>query len=165
MNWGIVASFAAVAVTAVLGALGIAREQSAIRQLERVTAVLKDSEPTFQGRAELEWMRAALAKRVNNQYRAPRARGNLFWSWVSLLLGWGLLAGIYGIFVKALTDAATATNDGKVEGWGAWVVLSIGIITGVGGAMTGARGLRARQALRDKWIKQARAEDSDAPTL
>jgi hypothetical protein len=63
---------AAVLVTAVLGALGIAREQSAMRQLEWITAVLKDAGSKFPGREELVWLQEALAKRVNLQHRAPR---------------------------------------------------------------------------------------------
>ena len=165
MDWGVVAPLAAVLVTAVLGALGIAREQSAIRQLERVTAVLKDAEDDFEGRAELIWLRNALAKRINLQYRAPRKRRVLLYGWATRLAGWGLLLWVYFVFSSVFFRVVLTDSVGQPRVEATWAMVIALAILGFVGSGVGAFHLRKRERQRTEWLATAGPTDSEAPPL
>lgn len=162
MDWTIVAPISAVFVTAVLGALGISREQSVMRQLERVTAVLKDMPDNAEGRRDLEWLQTALARRVNNQYRAPRMRDDLAWGWLSRLSGWGLSLILYVLFFHAVQRASPSETPSALSGW---ITLAFLALIAVGSAWAGSRRLRRRVNERQKWIVESHSTDSAAPML
>lgn len=165
MDWGVLAPFAAVVVTAVLGAFGIAREQSAIRQLERVTAVLKDAGGDFDGRTELLWLQGALSKRVNRQYRAPRKRATLLYGWATRLAGWGLLLWIYFVLSSAFFKNVLTDSGGQPRVGATWsFVIAVGVL-GFLGSIVGAASLRKREKDRAAWLATAEADDSEAPAL
>ncbi len=165
MDWDVVAPLAAVFVTAVLGALGIAREQSAIRQLERVTAVLKDAEDDFEGRAELLWLRSALAKRINLQYRAPRKRRVLFYGWATRLAGWGLLIWVYFVFSSVIFRVVLTDSVGQPRVGATWAMVIAITVLGFVGSGVGAFHLRKRERQRTDWLKTASPTTSEAPQL
>lgn len=165
MDLGVIAPVAAVIVTALLGALGIAREQSAIRQLERVTTVLKDAGDDFEGRSELLWLRAALAKRVNQQYRAPRKRGVLISGWAMRLAGWGLLLWVYFVFSNVIFRDVFTDSGGQPRIGLTWALVISILVLGVLGSAIGAAGLRKRDRDREQWLATAGSDQSHAPLL
>ena len=165
MNWGVLAPLAAVIVTAVLGAVAIAREQSAIRQLERVTIVLKDAESDFDGRQALLWLQTALAERVNRQYRAPRKRSALIYGWATRLAGWGVLLWVYFVFSSVFFRTVLTDEVGQPRVGATWAaVISITVLGFVGSAV-GAFHLRKRERERAEWLAHAGPADSEASML
>ena len=165
MDLGVIAPLAAVIVTAVLGALGIAREQSAMRQLERVTVVLKEAGQDFEGRAELLWLQTALAKRLNRQYRAPRKRGVLLYGWAMRLAGWGLLTWVYFVLSDALFQVVLTDSNGQPRVAATWSLIISFVVLGVIGSVIGTTSLRRRERDRRQWLNAAGPHESDAPHL
>ncbi|MCS6587146.1 hypothetical protein [Curtobacterium flaccumfaciens] len=165
MDWGVLASLAAVIVTAVLGALAIAREQSAMRQLERVTAVLKDTSQDFEGRQELLWLQSTLSTRVNLQYRAPRKRRVLIYGWATRLAGAGLLLWVYFVVTSAFVSSALIDSGGQPRVGATWAMLGVIVALGVAGTAVGARHLRRRDRERRAWVEAASSDASEAPQL
>ena len=166
MNWAaaapVLAPIAAVVVTAALGALGIAREQSAMRQLERVTAVLKETPEHAAARGQLEWLRDALAAHVNAQYRAPRHRFIQTVGWVTTLGGCGIGVWFYMVLALATERASPDPADTPT-----WVALAIffGLLIIAAAVWSGPWFLRGRSAAREGWIEKARPDDSAAPKM
>lgn len=165
MDWGVVAPVSAVIVTAVLGALGIAREQSAIRQLERVTAVLKDTNDDFDGRPELRWLQGELASRVKQQYRAPRKRSELIYGWGLRFGGWGLLIWVYFVISSAFFQQVLTDRNGQPRLGATWALIISIFALGVLGSIVGAAILRKRERDRVHWLAKAGPEESLAPFL
>ena len=165
MDLGVIAPLAAVIVTAVLGALGIAREQSAMRQLERVTVVLKEAGEDFEGRTELLWLQTALAKRLNQQYRAPRKRGMLLYGWAMRLAGWGLLTWVYFVLSGAFFQVVLTDSNGQPRVAATWGLVISFVVLGVLGSVVGTTSLRKRERDRREWLVAAGPYESDAPHL
>lgn len=165
VDLGVIAPLAAVIVTAVLGALGIAREQSAMRQLERVTVVLKEAGKDFEGRAELLWLQTALAKRLNQQYRAPRKRGVLLYGWAMRLAGWGLLTWVYFVLSGALFQVVLTDSNGQPRVAATWGLVISFVVLGALGSVIGTTSLRKRERDRREWLVAAGPDESDAPHL
>lgn len=160
-----VAALAAVLVTAALGALGITREQSAIRQRERVTAVLKEMGSDAKGRDELEWLQGALARRVNLQYRAPRERSSMLAGWTGRLLGSGLVLYTYFFLTTTFLASVTSDDSGNLTPFGTAITLGAYTVGGVAAILVGNLNLRQRRSIRDRWVTEAEPGDSTAPTL
>ncbi len=133
-----------------------------MRQLERVTAILKDTTESTAGRESLEALRDELAERILNSYRAPRERFALFYVWASALYGIGLLvAGVVWVF------RAVGETFGEVE-LPIWVFFAIGgglIIVGIFLLRSSFEALRDRQKFRDKWLSGPKPRTSEAPKL
>jgi hypothetical protein len=165
VDWGVVAPVGAVIVTAVLGALGIAKEQSAIRQLERVTLVLKDTGDEYAGRSELLWLQGVLAKRVNQQYRAPRKRGVLIYGWAMRLAGWGLLLWVYLVVSGAIFRLVLTDSVGQPRVGATWALVISIVVLGVLGSAIGALVIRRRERERAEWLVAAGPDESHAPLL
>jgi len=165
VNWEVMAPFAAVVVTAALGAWGIAREQSAMRQLERVTAVLKDAGDDFEGRAELLWLQTALSRRVNRQYRAPQKRGVLFYAWALRIASLGMLLWVYFVLTNAFFSRALTDEVGQPRVGATWATIVAITVLGVLGAIVGALQLRRREKERAEWLRVAEPDSSEAAQL
>ena len=165
MDWAVIAPLAAVVVTAVLGALAVAREQSAIRQLERVTALLEDGDDDFAGRSDLLWLQSALARRVNQQYRAPRKRATLVYGWAMRLAGWGLLLWVYFVISGAIFQVALRDSVGQARMGATWAFIVSIVVLGVLGSAIGAFSLRKRARERSEWLATADPDESHAPLL
>lgn len=159
------ATFVGIAVTAVLGALALAREQSVLRRLERISTVLKETPDHAAGRPHLEWLRDDLARRVNLQYRAPRDRWTLVAGWTVAFAGLLLLLGAYVLLVvlAALSIPQQDPSETTVEDAQRmlWVVMAVGLVVFAAG--TAMRFWRDRQ--RRKWAEQASPDDSKAPLI
>lgn len=152
MTWTVLAALAGAFVTATLGALAIVREQSVIRQLERITAILKDTPDTVQGRANVEWVRDDLARRLNFQYRAPRQGSNLFIGWLGVLFGTGVLILVYAGLV--FTGIAMALS-GEAKTLPAWIsVTEVVVVAAIAIVLlrTGYGFLRRRARQRLRWV-------------
>jgi uncharacterized membrane protein (DUF485 family) len=163
MDWTVVAAFVGVLVPAALTALGIAREQSALRQLERVAAVLKDTADDVPGRPHLVWLHAALAERVNAQYRAPRYRPLQVLAWTMVLGGWSLAIYLYVIVLVAFVRATPSDPHlPAIVGMGIFGGLLVSFLVAV---FLGRRWLRQRATRRFEWLATAAPEDSAAPRL
>ncbi|WIB69786.1 hypothetical protein [Curtobacterium sp. MCBD17_026] len=162
MDWAVVATFAGIGVTAVLGAFATVREQSPVRQLERVTAMLKDTPASTSARDDLEQLRDSLARRVLNGYRAPREGWMLTLSWLAFLYG--------GFFVVAGPVILAYNGLSLVPGLSdaPWQWMIMGAALGGGGwfLYVQGRGLFAvRHKIRTNWLKNAKHTESKAPTF
>jgi hypothetical protein len=162
MPWSVLATLAGVAVTALLGALAIVREESVVRQLERITALLKETPDDAEGRAHLEWLRKDLSRRLNYQYRAPRQRLTLFMGWFGLLFGIGNLLAIY--FLAAF-KFATLTTTFLDPGWEPWIVYGTLALMSVGLARSAYRAIGRRARRRVRWILRHNSDASKSPYI
>lgn len=102
-----------------------------MRQLERVTVVLREAGDKFEGRAELLWLQTALAKRLNQQYRAPRMRRVLLYGWAMRLAGWGLLTWLYFVLSDALFQVVLTASNGQPRVAAAWALVTSFVGLGV----------------------------------
>lgn len=152
-------------MTAVLGALALAREQSVLRRLERISTVLKETPDDAAGRTHLEWLRDDLARRLNLQYRAPRDWWTLVAGWAIALTGLLVLLGAYVLLVVLTAVSipkheSSATTVGDVQAM-LWAAMAVGFaVFAVGTAM---RFWRDRQ--RRKWAEKAAPHDSESPLI
>lgn len=161
--WATVASLAGVLVAAGGAAWAIAREQSLLRQLERITDILKDTEAAGSARADLEHVRDSLARRINLRYRAPRLRQEAFGSWYLILAG----CGAWLIFVgNGFVWATERVLQAHLPGWVG--VTSTGIVAIILAGL-GAFWYAMRIRERERWVHEAaQAGDdsrSEAPML
>lgn len=162
MPWSVIATLAGVAVTALLGALAIVREQSVVRQLERVTALLKDTPEHAEGRSHLEWLRGDLSRRLNYQYRAPRQRFALFMGWFGLLFGLGNLIALYFLAAFRFASLATERLD---PGWAPWVTYGGLVLVSIGLARSAYRGIVRRARRRIRWILRHKQSATRSPYI
>lgn len=162
MDWAVVATFAGIGVTAVLGALTTAREQSPFRQLERVTAVLKDTPSGTAGRESLEVLRDELAERILNGYRAPREQRGLILAWIGMLYGAGLL--IAGPTMVLLAVNELFPGD-FLPGWTRIVFGPVFFLLGVVMVRLSRRAFGLRQEHRALWVQTLGSQESAAPKL
>lgn len=163
MSWAVVATFAGIGVTAVLGAITAAHEQTPMKQLERVTALLKDTPTDASERAQLVWLRDELSRRVNERYRAPRDRFGLGLGWLTGLYGAGLTVVFLPALIHLLTKDWTPTGEFPVEVqpliYGGLLVLGIGLI------VIGRYSLKTRREARRRWIDEHTSTESAQPRL
>lgn len=142
------------------GAWAIVREQSLIRQLERVTAVLKDTpDDASKARRDLEHIRNHLALRINRRYRAPRQRLELFNAWYFTLLGMGIAI---VLVVTAIATGVERVQDADVPV--VWSVVSL-LAMGIGALALGCYLNYRRDRARSAWVLTAsNAGDDDRST-
>lgn len=164
MSWTVIAAFAAPAVAASIGAWGLAREQSILRRLERVTAVLKETPESAQAREHLEWLRDDLARRLNIGYRAPRAREALWWGWALTVLGGAALAAIYILVIVAAASSVSASGHSATAGEGV-LFFVISVIASFAVLIAGFVLIIRRNAKRELWAKNAGWDDTHSPTI
>lgn len=130
-----------------------------------MTAVLKDADDDFEGRVELIWLRNALAKRINLQYRAPRKRRVLLYGWATRLAGWGLLLWVYFVFSSVFFRVVLTDSVGQPRVEATWAMVIAIAILGFVGSGVGAFHLRKRERQRTEWLAAAGPTDSEAPPL
>lgn len=166
MTWSVIATLAGVAVTAVLGTLAIVREQSVVRQLERVNAVLKDMPAEAAGYAHLEWLRGDLARRVNLQYRAPRQRYRLFWGWYGLVLGGLFLVIGYAVMVAlAIRSVPETPTPEPIPTWLSVLFFCAVTVSSFLMILLGMLFMRRRAMSRLRWSVRAAPTESAAPHI
>ncbi|MFS0731035.1 hypothetical protein ABC270_13270 [Curtobacterium sp. 1P10AnD] len=94
---------AGVLVTAALGAIAVVREQSAMRQLERITAILKDAPEGTITQRRLQVLQEHLTHRVSLQYRLPKGAEAQF-------LGLTMAGSSIALLLITLFDMTTSLN-------------------------------------------------------
>lgn len=166
MEWSVLATFAGVLVAAAGAAWAIVREQSVIRQLERVTAVLTDVPEGSPGHAHLVVVRADLARRLNETYRAPRHWFRAFAGWTFWILAAlaFVLAYVYAyVGLTALLPLPVSRRDFTPRDWfelaGVFVGLSVGAFFLAGAALLG------RSRKRRAWLDGHNADEADRPSV
>ena len=164
MSWTVIAAFAAPAVAAVLGAWGIAREQSVIRRLERITAILKDTPKGAAAEAHLQWLRDDLARRLNIAYRAPRERESQWFGWALTVLGGSILAGIYILIVVAAAIASNTSEEPISAGQGVLTFVLI-VVGAIASLLFGFGLIIRRNKKRERWAEEAAADDTHSPKI
>ena len=139
MDWSIVGGILAGAAAVWAAVYTLLRERAPMRELERVTAVLKDTPEGAAHRPHLEAVRDHLCLRINFAYRAPR-------EFLLLSLGWtGLLGGLaMFVFVFILEFFGEGATP-------AWASLGLGICTGVLVTL-GRFALYSRWRVRRNWL-------------
>ena len=166
MEWSVLATFAGVLVAAAGAAWAIVREQSLMRQLERVSAVLKDVPEGSPGHAHLVVVRADLARRLNETYRAPR-------HWVLAFIGWALriagamalvLAYVYGyIWIATVMPPTRPVSSYTALDWlqlaGTFAALATGVFL-IAGLVSWKRSEKRRE-----WLKSHRPDEADRPSV
>lgn len=152
MNWAIVATFVGIGVTAVLGAITAAHEQSPMKQLERVTALLKDTPSDAAERRQLTWLRDELSRRVNEQYRAPTDRYGLGLGSVIGIYGAGLVVFLFPILINLWTKDWTPPQNLSV---GVQSLMYGALLVG-GGVLAafGRKTLKLRNLRRRQWVAE-----------
>jgi len=101
-------AIAGVLVTAALGAIAVVREQSAMRQLERITAILKDAPEGTITQRRLQLLQEHLTHRVSLQYRLPRGVQTQF-------LGLMMAGSSIALLLTTLFDMTASLNH-RVRG-------------------------------------------------
>lgn len=158
MQWSVVATFAGVLVAASAAAWGIVREQSVVRQLERLTAILKDIGEDEPSRAHLEFVRTDLAERLNTNYRAPR-------EWLASFIGWTLRLAAWASFVIAYAAIAAtliAQIPKPVRDGGPGTIIMVALLNAaVGGAslLLAAAFFRRRRVRRQRWLDDHQSDE------
>jgi len=100
MDWSIVGTLLTAVVGVTVATWTVVRERSPLRELERITAVLKDTPEDAPRRRELEVIRDHLSQRLNARYRAPREVVGRFLAVYCMLSG--VLLGGFGFVIVAL---------------------------------------------------------------
>lgn len=166
MEWSVLATFAGVLVAAAGAASAIVREQSLIRQLERVTAVLTDVREGSPGYDHLVVVRADLARRFNETYRAPRHWGRAFAGWtlrvaaaLALVLTYVyVFTGLYTLMPRNRPVSDYSGSD-WLELGGLFGALAVGVFIASGLVMWG------RSERRRKWLNTHGPEEADRPSV
>lgn len=120
MDWSIVSSIL-VASVGLWGAFwAVSRERAPMRELERITIILKDTPDDAPKRAYLEGVRDHLSMRINHRYRAPRKATELFSVFYGLFAGTAFL--VFYVLVRVttsieVTPASTWVTLGAVTAW------------------------------------------------
>lgn len=138
-------------LSVLVGAAGatwaVVREQSLMRQLERVTAILKDTPvEALEPRKDLEYLRDHLSRRINRRYRAPRERFRLFMGWYLTLAGVGTLVWTFLLVAMQWVSQASPSPEAVPFAVAATVVLAI-----IAFAL-GRTTLRRRENARLDWV-------------
>lgn len=153
VGWSVIATFAGVLVAAIGAAWAIVREQSVLRQLERVSSILKDYPESDAGREDLEFVRGDLAKRLNKVYRAPYEWFAGFAGWVIGMFGAAALIMAYLFLVTAANQEwPTSHKHRQPADW-----VNLASFTGVLGAVAVVVSIAffaRRTSVRRKWLKQ-----------
>jgi len=92
MDWSVLGSLAGLlGAGAALwaAAWAIVRERSPLRELERITSILKDTPDDAPKRQELEAVRNHLSLRLNLRYRVPPQTPLIFLSWTLIVASFG----------------------------------------------------------------------------
>lgn len=166
MEWSVLATFAGVLVAAAGAAWAIVREQSLIRQLERVTSVLTDVPEGSPGYDHLVFVRADLARRLNETYRAPRHWLRAFVGW-TLRLASGLAFALAYVYVylglNMLVPVARPGRDYSAANWlelaGVFGALACGVSVAASLTMWG------RSERRRTWLRGHRPDEADRPSV
>jgi len=140
VDWSIIGGILAGAAAVWAAVYTLVRERAPMRELERVTAVLKDTPDQVAYRAYLEAVRDHLFLRINFAYRAPREVYLLTLGWTGL--AGGLLFFIFLVYVESGRETALPT----------WASLALGLING-GIVAIGQLALYSRWRSRQKWLK------------
>ncbi|MFJ3385608.1 MULTISPECIES: hypothetical protein [unclassified Curtobacterium] len=158
MEWSVLATFAGVLVAAFGAAWAIVREQSPMRQLERVSAVLKDMPEGDSACESLEVVRRDLAKRINSAYRAPREWFFGIAAWAFRIGGWLVFVVAYGYAFLGLEALLPPTRDPRDYGAADWLELAafFGIFAAVAGLLA-TQLFHIRNRNRRKWLDEHHA--------
>lgn len=166
MEWSVLATFAGVLIAAFGAAWAIVREQSLIRQLERVTAVLTDVPVGSPGYDDLVVVRAHLARRFNETYRAPREWARGFFGWTLRVAGAlaFVLAYVY-VFIglNALLPRTRPFSDYRATDWlaigGLFAALALGVFIAATLVMWG------RSDRRRRWLIAHDPDEAHRPSV
>lgn len=151
-------------MAAVLGARVIAHEQSLIRRLERITAVLKDTPKGAAAETHLQWLRDDLARRLNIAHRAPRERDSQWFRWALAVLGGSVLAGIYVLIVVAAAIASNSNDEPVSAGQGGFTFVLI-VAAAIASLLFGSALLIRRNKKRERWAEEVAADDPHSPKI
>jgi hypothetical protein len=155
MDWSVLATFAGVAVAAAGAAWAVVREQSVLRQLERVTAVLKDLPESSPAAPQLMFLQNSLARRLSRGYRAPKLYWEQYFGWFALLLSIGMFASLVATAVRAALYSWTVMRMGAVADV---ILVGILLLFIAVAFLVGVRYLRRRTRTRNDWLE---ADGSD----
>lgn len=166
MEWSVLATFAGVLVAAFGAAWAIVREQSVMRQLERVSAVLKDLPCDDPGRDHLVVVRADLAKRLNEGYRAPRIWGLALLASALRIFGAIVIAVGYVYAFIGLNSLLPPTADLRGYRSADWLGLSVVfVVIGAATFLIAAAVVGKRSQLRRGWLSRHSRDSADRSSV
>ncbi|GAB2975867.1 hypothetical protein [Frigoribacterium salinisoli] len=151
MDWSIIGGILAGAAAVWAAVYTLVRERAPMRELERVTAVLKDTPKDALNRVDLEVVRDHLSLRINYGYRAPRGLGFLLLGWTGLLSGVVLFFVVFGV---ELTGEQTLSTGRSIL---------LGMMNGIVVAL-GQAALFARWRARNKWLEEVQGSGDNWST-
>jgi hypothetical protein len=151
MDWSIIGGILAGGAAVWAAVYTLVRERAPMRELERVTAVLKDTPKDALNRVELEAVRDHLSLRINYGYRAPRELGFLVLGWTGLLGGVVLFFIVFSVELAGEQTASTGLS------------ILIGLLNGIV-VVVGQGALFARWRARNRWLEEVLASGDNRST-
>ena len=156
MDWSIIATFVTAGVGVWVAASAIVRERSPLRDLERITAVLKDTPADASRRPVLEAVRDDLSLLLNLRYRAPRFRYDRFVFWYCVLaVALLVVVFVLGVILGVEQLSPLQSIVGAV---GCCLLLAVAI-------SARAQAVRGRRRWMDRSMRQQDVSSTERPAL
>jgi hypothetical protein len=164
MDLGGVSAFVGVCVAAVATIWTVYDGRAPLRRLERISNILKEVPAGSEAHNYLVFMQTDLARRINQNYRAPRKEVDAMMAWLLRVCGGLLSVSAYLALSTSIGAAVLPSVDGESQTYsvGSWVLFGM---LGVLMLSLAAVALKRRRKERLLWISTHKADESHVTRL